>query len=34
MKAIAIKVDGFDFDKVVSHLMQLSKDEGMTIQVE
>jgi hypothetical protein len=32
VKAIEIRVDGFDFEDVASHLMRLSKDEGVTIQ--
>jgi hypothetical protein len=34
MKAIEIRVHGFDFEDVASHLMRLSKDEGVSIQVK
>jgi hypothetical protein len=33
MKTIEIRVERFDFEDVASHLMQLSKDEGVSIQV-
>jgi long-chain acyl-CoA synthetase len=33
METIKIRVEGFDFEEVTSHLMQLSKDQAVSIQV-
>jgi hypothetical protein len=34
METIEVRVEGFDFEEVASHLAQLSKDERITIQVK
>lgn len=34
MRTIEIRVDGFDFEDLTTHLMQLSKDEGVSMKVK